>query len=185
MSIVDVKELAAKCKSTIERFEKEVKKMRSGRAHPGILESVQVDYFGSMVPLKQLALISVPESRILAIQPYDAQSAPAIEKAIQLSDLGLNPARDGDIIRVTIPALNEQRRKDLIRSLHKTAEDFRVQIRAHRRESIDILKSLQKKKEITEDDLRRGQDEVQKVTDTQIKVIDKILQDKDKEMSEI
>jgi ribosome recycling factor len=171
-------ELDKKCETTLDRFKKELAKLRTGRANSAMLDSVNVEYYGSSVPLKQLALVNSPEPRVLLIQPYDAGAAASIEKAIQQSDLGLNPARDGNVIRVIIPSLSEERRKDLIKHVHKLSEEFRVMIRNHRRETIDGLKAKEKKKEISED-------EVQKVTDKYIKFIDETLVAKEKDLMEV
>lgn len=182
---VDTQELEGKCDSTIEHFSNELDRIRSGRATTGLLEGVQVDYYGAATPLVQLGLISAPEPRLLTIQVYDAGAIESVEKAIQLADLGLNPSRDGNLIRVPVPALTEERRKDLVKKLHKTAEEAKVAIRNHRREGIDELKKDQKSGSISEDDLHRGQDAIQKVTDKHTSRVDELLQAKEKEMMEV
>lgn len=183
--MVNTAELKDKCEKTVEQFKKELGKMRSGRASASLIEGLKVDYYGSPVPLQQLGSISVPEPRMLTVQVFDASAADGIEKAILQSDLGLNPSRDGNLIRITVPALTEERRKQVIKQLHKEAEDFRVTVRNHRREAIDLLKKQQKNKEISEDDLRKAQESVQKVTDQHVAEIDKLLEEKEKEMMEV
>lgn len=178
-------DLEQKCKKTIEHFKRDMGKMRTGRANSSMLEGVHVDYYGSSVPLIQLGMINAPEPRLLTIQIYDAGAVDAVEKAIRQADLGLNPARDGNLIRINIPPLTEDRRKDLIKKLHKMCEENRVVIRNHRRDSIDILKKDEKDKKLSADDLRRGQEQVQKITDKYIAEIDALLAAKEKEMMEV
>jgi len=182
---MNTNKLQENCKSTIEYLVIELGKMRGGRASASILETVTVDYYGSSVPLKQLGLINAPEPRLLTVQVFDQGAVESVEKAIQTSDLGLNPSRDGNLIRINIPALTEERRKDLVKSLNKSAEEAKVAIRNHRREAIDELKKEEKDKSISEDDLNRGKDEVQKVTDNFIAQVDQLLQEKEKEMMEV
>ena len=181
----DTAELEEKCTNTIEHFKGELSRMRTGRATTGLLEGVTVEYYGSQVPLMQLGMINVPEPRMVTVQVYDAGAVESVEKAIQQADLGLNPARDGNLIRIAIPALTEERRKELIKKLHQMAENARVAIRNHRRDSIDILKKQQKEKEISEDDLHRGEEQIQKVTDKYTKDVDTHLATKEKEMLEV
>lgn len=178
-------ELKDKCTETIDYLKIELSRIRSGRANTGLLESVHVDYYGSSVPLQQLGLISAPEARLLTIQVYDAQALDSIEKAIQQADLGLNASRDGTLIRVPVPALTEERRKELVKKLHKIAEEGKIAVRNHRRDAIDTLKKLEKDKTLSEDDLARGKDEVQKVTDTFTQEVDKLLAEKEKDMMEV
>jgi ribosome recycling factor len=178
-------EFDSKCKKTIEHFKKDLGRLRTGRAAPSLLDGLQVDYYGSHVPLIQLGMVNAPEARLLTIQVYDANACEAIEKAIQQSDLGLNPSRDGSLIRIVVPPLNEERRKDIIKKLHKMAEDVRVSLRNHRREVIDDIKKKEKGKEMSADDSRRGQEEVQKITDKHTKEIDVLLAGKEKEMMEV
>ncbi|MCB9029683.1 MAG: ribosome recycling factor [Deltaproteobacteria bacterium] len=178
-------ELNQSCDKTIEAFKKDLSRMRTGRASSSLLENISVDYYGSQTPLKQLGTISVPEPRTIAIQVFDASSTESIEKAIMQADLGLNPSRDGNLIRVNIPALTEERRKELIKKLKEVAEESRISIRNHRRDAIDKIKKLQKDKELSEDDSRREQENVQTVTDSYIKKIDKMLSEKEHEMLEV
>ena len=173
------------CKGGIEHFRRELSRMRTGRASTGLLESLNVDYYGSAVPLQQLGLINAPEARLLTIQVYDAGALDSIEKAILQSDLGLNPSRDGNLIRVQIPALTEERRKELVKSLHRMAEETKVSIRNHRRDAIDDLKESVKSKDISDDDQRRGQEQIQKITDRYTSDVDTILAEKEKEMMEV
>ena len=180
-----MKTLKDECDKTIEHFKKEMGRMRTGRANTALLEGINVDYYGSSVPLTQLGLVNAPEPRLVTVQVYDQGAVESVEKAILQSDLGLNPARDGNLIRINIPALTEERRKDLIKKLHKEAEDTRISLRNHRRDANDIYKKKVKDKEMSEDDSRRGQDEVQKVTDTYSKQVDSLLQAKESEMMEV
>jgi ribosome recycling factor len=173
------------CKKTIEHFKKELGRMRTGRANGALLEGLMVDYYGSQVPLIQLGMINTPEPRLITVQVYDAGAVEAIEKAVMQADLGLTPNRDGSLIRMQIPALTEERRKDLIKKLHKTAEENRVVLRTHRRETLDVLKKQEKDKEISADDLRRGTEQVQKIVDKYIVDIDALLAAKEKEMMEV
>ena len=179
------KELEQGCKTALEHLKKEIARLRTGRAHTSLLDGLNVDYYGTSVPLIQLGLINAPESRLITIQVYDSNAAESIEKAIRQADLGLNPARDGNLIRISIPALTEDRRKEMVKKLHKLAEESKVAIRNHRRETIDVLKQQEKDKEISADDLRRGQEEVQKVTDKHTAEVDNMVALKEKEMLEV
>jgi ribosome recycling factor len=172
-------------KKAIEALNRELSTLRAGRANPSLLEKISVDYYGAMTPINQLASISVPEARLLVIQPYDKTSLPDIEKAIQKSDLGLTPSNDGIIIRISIPSLTEERRKDLVKLVKRYGEDAKVVIRNIRRDVNDDLKKLQKDGEVTEDELRRSTDDVQKLTDKQISDIDKVTENKEKEIMEV
>ncbi|MCK9241420.1 ribosome recycling factor [Desulfocurvus sp.] len=172
-------------KKALAALEHDFAKLRTGRATPSLVEDISVDYYGTPTPLKQIASISVPESRSLTIQPWDRGAFPAIEKAIMKSDLGLTPVNDGKIIRINIPPLTEERRKDLVKVAKKFTEDCRVAMRNIRRDANDQLKKLQKDKEITEDDLRTGQADIQKITDDHIAEADKTLDAKEKEVMEI
>jgi len=174
-----------KGQKALEHFQSEINKMRGARASASMLEGIKVDYFGSLVPLNQLGMVSAPEPKQLVVQVYDAGSLDLIEKAISGSDLGLNPSRDGSLIRVNIPSLTEERRKDLIKVLNSKTEEARVVIRNIRREEIDIIKKDLKAKEISEDDSRKLQDDIQKVTDKFIKLIDEVFSKKEKEMMEV
>jgi len=178
-------DLELKCKKSAEHFKKDLGKLRTGRAATSILDGMQVEYYGSSVPLISLGMVAAPEPRLLTIQVYDAGACEAIEKAIQTSELGLNPNRDGSTIRINFPALTEERRKDLIKKLHKMAEEMKVVIRNHRRDSIDDLKKKEKAKQLSADDLRRGQEDVQKITDKAVKEIEVMVAAKEKEMMEV
>ena len=170
---------------SIEALKDELAKVRTGRAHPSLLDHVSVDYYGSMVPLSQVANIGIEDSRTLSITPWERTMVQAIEKAIMISDLGLNPNSAGTVIRVPMPALTEERRKDLVKVVRGEAEGSRVAIRNIRRDANSSLKTMQKEKEISEDDERRAQDSIQKLTDQYIKVIDEVLTKKEQDLMEI
>lgn len=170
--------------NAIEALKREMGKVRTGRASPTLLDGIKVNYYGTPTPLNQLATISVPESRLIAIQPWDINSIGEVEKAIQKADLGLNPISDGKIIRITIPTLTEERRRELARMVRKLTEEWKIQIRNARREANEMLKSLKKDKDISEDDMFRAQDEVQKITDEFIEQVDLLLKAKEKEIIE-
>jgi ribosome recycling factor len=178
-------EMAEKMEKSIVSFKNELSKVRTGRASISLLDGISVDAYGSPTPMNQVATMTIPESRMIAIQPWDPQMVPAIEKAIMASNLGLTPANDGKVIRLTIPQLTEERRKELVKQVRKVAEEFRVAIRNVRREAIDILKKQKKDKEISEDDLFKLQDDAQKETDTYVKQIDAVTENKEKEMMEV
>jgi ribosome recycling factor len=178
-------ELSGKCDQAIEHFKKESSKLRTGRVHAGLLDGITVDYYGSSVPLKQIALVNSPEPRQLTVQAYDSQAIPAIEKAIMSSDMGLNPSRDGNLLRVWIPPLTEDRRKESVKALHRLAEDTKVVIRGYRRDIIDTLKAAQKDKEISEDDFHRRQEKVQKTIDDYTRQVDSVMVVKEKELMEL
>lgn len=163
----------------------ELASIRTGRASTGLLERISVDYYGAKTPLNQVATITVPESQLLVIQPWDKSSMGAIEKAILQSDLGLTPANDGNVIRVPFPALNEERRRDLVKMAKKLAEDGRVAIRNVRRDANDHIKAKEKAHEISEDDSKGSHDETQKITDKHISEIDHLLAAKEKEIMEV
>lgn len=162
-----------------------LQKVRTGRASIGLLDGIMADYYGTVTPLKQLATLAVPEPRMITIQPWDKGAIAPIEKAIMKSELGLTPANDGKIIRVPIPPLNEERRRDLVKMVKKIAEEYRVEVRNHRRDANAMLKDLEKEKEISQDQLKTGQDKVQELTDEHIRKIDSILSDKEKEIMEV
>lgn len=159
--------------------------IRTGRASPALLEGVSVDYYGTSMPVNQLATISVPEPRLLVIAPWDKNAIPPIERAITKSDLGLTPSTDGNVVRLSIPHLTEERRKDLIKVLHKKAEEHRVAIRNIRRDANDELKRLQKAGEASEDDVHRAQEQIQNLTDKYIEQIDALAEAKEKELMEV
>lgn len=178
-------EMAEKMEKSVETFKHELAKVRTGRASLALLEDIKVDAYGSSMPLNQVGSLTIPESRTIVIQPWDPQVLPAIEKAILRSDVGLTPASDGKIIRLNIPQLTEERRKELVRQVKKVAEEFRVAIRNVRREAIDLLKKQKKEKEISEDDLFKLQEEAQTETDAYIAQIDEITAAKEKEMLDV
>jgi ribosome recycling factor len=166
----------------LEGLKKELSRVRTGRATPAILDGIRVVYYGSPVPLNQVASVAVPDSRQITIQPWDLKAIGDIEKAILKSELGLTPINDGKIIRINIPSLTEERRRDLVKVTKKMAEEARVVSRSIRREANEALKSLKKDKAISEDDLFKGQDEVQKITKETIERVDKIGEEKEKEI---
>ncbi|XZG68854.1 ribosome recycling factor [Chitinibacteraceae bacterium HSL-7] len=172
----------AKMQKSVEALKADLAKVRTGRAHTGLLDHVMVDYYGSPTPISQVAAINLIDARTIGVQPWEKPMVGKVEKAIRDSDLGLNPATNGDVIRVPMPMLTEERRKDLTKVVRGEAEDARVAVRNIRRDANDQLKRLLKDKEITEDDDRRGQDDVQKLTDKFIAEIDKILAEKEKEL---
>jgi ribosome recycling factor len=169
---------------TVEALKRELKRIRTGRASLSILDGIKVDYYGTPTPLNQMATLAVPESRLITIQPWDASVIKDIEKAILKSDLGLTPSNDGKILRIAIPPLTEERRKELVKVIHKICEDHKVTVRNNRRDSNDLLKSLKKDGDISEDEAFRSQDEVQKITDEHIKLIDECYSEKEKEILE-
>jgi ribosome recycling factor len=170
---------------SVSALRKELTKLRTGRASTALLDHIVVDYYGASTPLNQLATLSAPEPRLLVIQPFDRSAMPEIEKAILKSDLGLTPSNDGKIIRIPIPQLTEDRRKELVKHVKKIAEEYRVSVRNHRRLAIEQLKEAEKKKEITADDVKHGQDRVQKITDEFIARIDKVIKAKEDEVMEV
>jgi ribosome recycling factor len=169
---------------TITSLANELSRVRTGRANLSLLDGIRVDYYGTLTPLNQMASLSVPESRLITIQPWDATVIKEIEKAILKSDLGLTPSNDGKLIRIAIPPLTEERRKQLAKSVHKTCEDHKIAIRNLRRDANEMLKSLKKDGDISEDDAFKGQDQVQKITDEFVAQIDRIYKDKEKEILE-
>ncbi len=178
-------EASDKMEKSVEAFKSELAKIRTGRASLTILDGIMVDAYGSSMPLNQVGTITIPESRLLVIQPWDPQMLPAIERAILKSGIGLNPMGDGKVIRLNIPQLTEERRKDLVKSVRKIAEEFRVAIRNIRRDAIETLKNQKKDKEISEDELFKFQDEAQSETDLYIKEIDEVTGRKEKEVMEV
>lgn len=180
-----LKQAEERMNKSLDSLGRELGSVRAGRANPSILDRVQVEYYGMMTPLNQLASISVPEGRMLVVQPFDKSSLQDIEKAIQKADIGLSPSNDGNIIRISIPALNEERRKELIKVVGRYAEDAKVAVRNVRRDANEELKKLEKDGELTEDDLRRGQEDVQKLTDSFIKKIDERVKAKEEDIKEV
>jgi len=169
----------------ITAFQRELATLRAGKATPSLLDRIEVNYYGTMTPLNQLAGISAPEMRLLVIQHWDKQSIPEIEKAILKSDLGLTPSNDGQVIRLTIPQLTEERRKELVKFIRKKAEETKVGIRNVRREANDEIKELEKDSQISEDERHRFQEQIQELTDRKVKEVDNILQMKEKEIMEL
>ena len=178
----DAQDRMNKC---VDATKNQMAKVRTGRAHPSLLDSIQVSYYGSMTPLKQVANIGIEDSRTLNVTVFDATMVQAVEKAIMSSDLGLNPMTAGSSMRIPLPALTEERRKDFIKVVRGEAENGRVAVRNVRRDAISEIKKLEKAKECTEDDVRRSEDEIQKFTDASIKNIDGILAAKEKELMEV
>lgn len=176
------KQAESKMIKSLDSYKGTLSKIRTGRAHAGLLDHVQIDYYGSMMPINQVATVTASDARTLTVQPFDAKMAGIIEKAIRESDLGLNPATNGSTVRVPMPALTEERRKELIKVVKSEAEDAKVAIRNIRRDANSDLKAKLKEKEITEDDDKRGQDEVQKMTDKFIVDVDKLTAEKEKEL---
>ncbi|MEX0804820.1 MAG: ribosome recycling factor [Candidatus Binatia bacterium] len=178
-------QLQKEMEGSVAALRKELARVRTGRASTALLESVIVEYYGANTLLNQLATLSAPEPRLLVIQPFDRNALGDIEKAILKSDLGLTPANDGKIIRVPIPQLTEERRKDLVKHIKKIGEEFRVSMRNHRRLAIEHLKESEKKKEITADEFKHAQDRVQKITDEYVGRVDKVLKVKEEEIMEV
>ena len=169
----------------IEALRRDFQGVRTGKASAQLLDIVRVDAYGSQVPLNQVATVSAPEARLLVIQPWDPKMIGPIERAIQTSELGLNPSNDGKIVRVPIPALTEERRKEFVRMLHKMAEEARVAVRQARKDSNDDIKKRQKDGDLSEDDARREQDDVQKLTDNHVQKIEELLKHKEAEVLEV
>ena len=178
------KDADSRMEKSVEAFKTQISKIRTGRASPSILDGIMVEYYGSATPLRQLASVTVEDSRTLAINLFDRSLGSAVEKAIMSSDLGLNPSSAGSVIRVPLPPLTEERRKDLIKVVRGEAEQGRVAVRNVRRDANDKVKALLKDKEISEDEDRRSQDDIQKMTDAYIKLLDAALADKEKELME-
>jgi len=183
MTIADIKKTAeTKMAKSVEALKGELQKIRTGRAHPGILDQVHVDYYGSPVPISQVANVTLLDARTISVQPWEKGMGAKIEKAIRESDLGLNPAAQGDLIRVPMPPLTEERRKDLTKVVRHTGEEAKVAVRNLRRDANEHLKKLLKDKAVSEDDERRAQDDVQKLTDRTVAEIDKLVQSKEAEV---
>ncbi|MGI6126064.1 MAG: ribosome recycling factor [Planifilum sp.] len=179
------KQSAEKMEKAIQVLKKDLASLRAGRATPALLEKVTVSYYGSEMPVNQLASISAPEPRLLVIQPWDKSALTEIERAILKSELGLTPTNDGNVIRITIPALTEERRAELVKVVKKSGEDSKVAIRNIRRDANEEIKKLGKNGEISEDEVRRGQDEIQKLTDGYIQKVDEVIGAKEKEIMEV
>ena len=185
MTADTIKDAERRMQRAVEAAQQDFATLRTGRANPLILEGIQVDYYGTPTPLNQLAGISVPEPRQLVISPWDKNSLDGIVKAIQSSDIGLTPMSDGHVVRLNIPYLTEERRKDLIKQLHKKSEDHKVAVRNVRRDANEQIKAQKNKSEISEDDMKREQDETQKLTDKYIVEIDKLTHAKEAELKEV
>ncbi|AIO65730.1 ribosome recycling factor [Burkholderia sp. ABCPW 14] len=183
MSVADIKKgVEQKMQRSIEAFKNDLAKIRTGRAHAGLLDHVQVDYYGSMVPISQVANLTLVDARTIGVQPWEKNMVAKVEKAIREADLGLNPATAGDLIRVPMPALTEERRRELTKVVKSEGETAKVAIRNLRRDANEALKKLVKDKEISEDDERRAGDDVQKLTDKHVAEIDKLVQSKEAEI---
>lgn len=179
------KECEQKMQKALEVLRREFASLRAGRANPAMLERVMVDYYGTPTPINQVGNIGVPEPRLLVVQPWDKSLIPAVEKAILKSDLGVTPSSDGNVVRIAIPQLTQERRKELAKVIKKKAEESRVAVRNIRRDANDRLKAMEKKGEISEDESRRQQDALQKLTDNYIKLIDKTAEAKEQEIMEV
>ena len=182
---MDYTNLKERMEKSIGAFKEKLSEIRAGRANPAILNKVKIDYYGTPTPINQVAGVSVPEARLIVIQPWDVSVLKDVEKAILASDIGLNPNNDGKVIRLAFPELTEERRKELAKEIRKIAEVAKVAIRAIRRDGIDEAKAKQKNSEITEDELKSAETEIQKITDKYIDEIDKILADKEKEIMSV
>ncbi|WP_066873376.1 ribosome recycling factor [Clostridium mediterraneense] len=180
-----IKLMEEKMTKTISVLESDLGTLRAGRANPKMLDRVEVECYGSMCPVSQVANVSIPEPRVIAITPWDKSTLKDIEKAILKSDLGMNPSNDGSVIRLIIPELTEETRKDLVKKVKKIGEDSKVAIRSIRRDANDKIKAMKKNNEITEDDAKSGEDDVQKITDKFVKEIDKMIAAKEKEIMSI
>ena len=182
---MEFNEFEEKMDKTISVFEENLSEIRAGRANPAILNKITINYYGTPTPINQVAGISVPEARLIVIQPWDASILKEIEKEILKADIGINPNNDGKVIRLVFPELNEERRKEIVKDIRKLAEEAKISIRAIRRDGIDLGKVKQKNSEITEDELKNAENQIQKLTDKKIEEIDKILENKEKEVMSI
>ena len=182
---MEFNEFEEKMDKTISVFEENLSEIRAGRANPAILNKITINYYGTPTPINQVAGISVPEARLIVIQPWDASRLKEIEKEILKADIGINPNNDGKVIRLVFPELNEERRKEIVKDIRKLAEEAKISIRAIRRDGIDLAKVKQKNSEITEDELKNAENQIQKLTDKKIEEIDKILENKEKEVMSI
>ncbi len=182
---MDYSEVKEKMDKTISVYSENLSEIRAGRANPAILNKIKVDYYGVPTPISQVAGVSVPEARLIVIQPWDASILKEIEKEILKSDIGINPNNDGKVIRLAFPELNEERRKEIVKDIKKLAEDAKVAVRSIRREAIDNYRKQQKDSKITEDELKIAEEEVQKITDNKINEIDTILANKEKEVMSV
>ncbi|MCI8361608.1 MAG: ribosome recycling factor [Clostridia bacterium] len=179
---MDYTNIEERMKKTISVYEENLSEIRAGRANPAILNKVTVDYYGTATPINQVAGISVPEARLIVIQPWDMSVLKEIERAILASDIGITPNNDGKVIRLNFPELNEERRKELVKDIRKMSEEAKVAVRSVRRDGIDEFKKMQKDSSITEDELKQAEDQIQKLTDKYVEQIDKITENKEKEI---
>ena len=182
---MDYTKIQEKMEKTINNFAERLSEIRAGRANPAILNKVKIDYYGTPTPINQMAGISVPEARLIVIQPWDVSVLKDIEKAILASDIGINPNNDGKVIRLAFPELNEERRKELVKDIKKMAEEAKVAVRGSRRDGIEASKAEQKEGNMTEDELKQAENEIQKLTDKNVEEIDKILANKEKEIMSV
>lgn len=179
---MDYTNIEERMKKTISVYEENLSEIRAGRANPAILNRITVDYYGTATPINQMAGISVPEARLIVIQPWDMSVLKEIERAILASDIGITPNNDGKVIRLNFPELNEERRKELVKDIRKMSEEAKVAVRSVRRDGIDEFKKMQKDSNITEDELKQAEDQIQKLTDKHVEQIDKITENKEKEI---
>ena len=182
---MDFNNVTEKMNKTISVYEENLSEIRAGRANPNILNKITVDYYGVPTPINQMAGISVPEPRMIVIQPWDMSVLKEIEKAINLADIGINPNNDGKVIRLVFPELTEERRKELAKQIRKMAEEAKVAVRSIRRDAIDEARTAQKNSELTEDELKQAEQEIQKITDSNVNEIDKITANKEKEIMSV
>ena len=182
---MDYTNLKERMEKSIGAYQEKLSEIRAGRANPAILNKIKVEYYGTPTPIHQMAGISVPEARMIVIQPWDMSVLKDIEKAILASDIGINPNNDGKVIRLAFPELTEERRKELVKDIKKMAEEAKVAVRAVRRDGIDEAKTKQKNSEITEDELKNAENDIQKLTDKKIEEVDKILENKEKEIMSV
>ena len=182
---MELNHIKEKMSKTISVLQEDFSEVRAGRANPAILNKIKVDYYGTPTPINQVAGISVPEARLIVIQPWDVSLLKEIEKEILKAEIGINPNNDGKVIRLAFPELNEERRKELVKEIKKMAEESKVSIRSIRREAMDEAKKLQKDNQMTEDELKGAEDQIQKLTDEKIGEIDKVLSEKEKEVMSV
>ena len=182
---MDYKSIEDRMEKSISVYAEKLSEVRAGRANPAILNKVKIDYYGTPTPINQVAGVSVPEARLIVIQPWDVSVLKEIEKAILASDIGINPNNDGKVIRLAFPELTEERRKELVKDIKKIAEEAKVAVRQVRRDGLDEFKAKQKNSEITEDELKQAENDIQKITDKMVDEIDKILENKEKEIMSV
>ena len=180
-----VKDLRASSDKSLEALRRDLAKVRTGRAHPSMLDGIRVDYYGTPTPLAQMATVNVPEPRMITVKPWDKGQVKAVDKAIRETDLGLNPQVDGDLIRIPIPALTEERRKDMAKLIRKNGEECKVAIRKHRRDAIEMVDSAEKEGEVSGDDAERGRKKVEEVVSELVKQVDTIVAAKEKDLLEV